>query len=238
MTSGTDNTSTTLGLALYFLTSEPRFYQRLRAELDATFSDPLGSCSLNTLANLPFLNAVIQECLRLGTPFFLPREPGPGGAHVDGRFIPEGTVAAFAAWSQQTSPDNFYPEPMVRYRCSHACRYGSSITQSFRPERWLPEGLGPDTKTNKAVLASFSYGASRVVDSLLHPFPPFVVFRALFVYRKTSRVSRDPPHAGAHRSGVRLRVRTWVRHPRLLRRPQKHAHDTFREEYEDDAGTE
>jgi cytochrome P450 len=63
--------------------------------------------------NLPFLNAVVNESLRLGTPFFLPRVIPEGGVTIDGNFIPEGTMAAFAAFSQQTSPDNFYPDPLV-----------------------------------------------------------------------------------------------------------------------------
>ena len=37
--------------------------------------------------------------------------------------------------------------------------------QEFRPERWLPEGLGPETITNKAVLASFSFGKRFVIGT-------------------------------------------------------------------------
>lgn len=112
--SGSDNTSLALALACYFLTAEPHYYQLLRKELDTAFPDPLGPISLDSLVPLPILNGVIQEALRLGSPYFLPRVVPPGGAHMDDRYIPEGTIVAFAAYSQQTSSENFYPDPMVK----------------------------------------------------------------------------------------------------------------------------
>ncbi|KAI0636113.1 cytochrome P450 [Trametes polyzona] len=147
---GSDNTSIAMSLACYFLVASPEYYHQLRAELDAAFPDPLGPLAQATLNTLPILNGVIYEVLRLGSPYFLPRVVGEGGAKIDGRFIPEGTIVALAAYSQQTSPDNFYPDPM-----------------DFRPERWQPQGLGPHTKTNKAVLASFSFGPHSCIGKTL-----------------------------------------------------------------------
>ncbi|KAI0759678.1 cytochrome P450 [Trametes elegans] len=138
---GSDNTSITLAFAVYFLMANPDYYGRLRAELDRAFPDPVGELPMPVLTVLPFLNGVINETLRLTSPYYLPREVPPGGIVVEGKFIPEGTDVALAAYSQQVSPENFYPAPL-----------------NFHPERWLPEGLGPDTKTNKNMLASFSFG--------------------------------------------------------------------------------
>ncbi|PIL32218.1 cytochrome P450 [Ganoderma sinense ZZ0214-1] len=147
---GSDNTSITVTFAMYFLLATPEFYLRLRKELDAAFPDPAVPLSLNKLAELGFLDGVINETLRLASPYFNPRVIGRGGSVVDGRYIPEGTVVALAAHSQQVSPDNFYPSP-----------------QEFLPDRWLPDGLGPETKTNKAMLASFSYGAHSCIGKVL-----------------------------------------------------------------------
>ena len=61
-----------------------------------------------------FLNGVIKETLRLASPYFNPRIIPSGGSVVDGKYIPEGTIVALAAHSQQTSPDNFFPSPQVR----------------------------------------------------------------------------------------------------------------------------
>ncbi|KAI0759687.1 cytochrome P450 [Trametes elegans] len=136
-----ENTTITLSLACYFLTAEPQYCKQLRHALDHAFPDPLGPLPASVLAAIPLLDGVLNEALRLGSLFFLPRITPPDGVHVDGRFIPGETVVALAAYTQQTSPDNFFPQPM-----------------HFRPERWQPEGLGPQTRTNRAALAAFSYG--------------------------------------------------------------------------------
>ena len=112
---GSDNTSLALALSCYFLASEPQYVPRLRTELAKAFPDPLQPISLDALTPeaLPLLNGVVQEALRLGSPYFLPRVVPPGGTRVDGKYIPEDTIVALAAYSQQTSEENFYPEPMV-----------------------------------------------------------------------------------------------------------------------------
>ena len=68
---------------------------------------------MNVLADLTFLEGVINETLRLVTPYFNPRVIPPGGAAVDEKYIPGGTIIGLAAYSQQVSPDNFYPSPQV-----------------------------------------------------------------------------------------------------------------------------
>ncbi|KAF8515285.1 cytochrome P450 [Gautieria morchelliformis] len=141
ITAGSDTTSVVLSITTYFLLADPSNYQKLQAELDHAIPDRTGYLDPNTLINLPFLNAVVNESLRLGTPFFLPRVIPEGGVSIDGNFIPEGTMAAFAAYSQQTSPENFYPDPLA-----------------FIPERWYPGGLGPGSITEKSVLNPFSSG--------------------------------------------------------------------------------
>ncbi|KAI1783613.1 cytochrome P450 [Ganoderma leucocontextum] len=139
---GSDSTSITLTFAIYFLLTNPEYYDRLRKELDGAFPDPTCSLSLKKLADLVFLDGVINETLRLAPfPSFHPRIVPRGGAVVDGKCIPEGTVFALAAHSQQIGPANFSPFP-----------------HKFLPDRWQPNGLGPQTRTNKAMLASFAYG--------------------------------------------------------------------------------
>ena len=111
---GSDNTSITVTLAIYFLLSTPEYYHRLRKELDGAFPDPTSPLSLKTLTELEFLDAVINETLRLASPYFNPRITPRGGSVIDGNYIPGGTIVALAAHSQQVSPDNFYPSPQVR----------------------------------------------------------------------------------------------------------------------------
>lgn len=102
-----------LTLAIFFLLSEPRYYHRLRKELDEAFPDRSGSLPPAELAALPFLNGVLAEVLRLGTPFFLPRVVPSDGVVIDGNYVPGGTIVAYAAYTQQLHPNNFSPAPRV-----------------------------------------------------------------------------------------------------------------------------
>ncbi len=92
----------------------PDTYRALQAELDAVFPDPTMTLDHAKLEACSYLNAVIQESLRLGAPFYVPRVVPPQGVILDDRHVPGGTVVALAAYSQQISEENFYPDPMVR----------------------------------------------------------------------------------------------------------------------------
>lgn len=105
-----------MSFALFFMATQKHHYVRLREELDKAFPDPLGPLGVDELAQLPFLDAVIHETLRFGSPYFIPRLVPKGGVRVDDHFIPEDTVVAAAAYSQQMDSANFSPDPLVRPR--------------------------------------------------------------------------------------------------------------------------
>lgn len=65
---GADTSSTTLTFALEFLLDNPETLERLTKEIDAAIpsvNDPITS---DNTRNLPYLNAVINETLRLMPP--------------------------------------------------------------------------------------------------------------------------------------------------------------------------
>jgi len=139
---GSDTTSGVLTLLLYHILSNRVVYEKLTAELDAKFPDKVISSSYDELTSIPYLNAVVNEGLRLGTPFpGLPRVVPRGGGYLSGTYIPEGTIVGVPAFTQQVNPENFSPFPL-----------------EFRPERWLPGGLGPESILNKSAVMCFSYG--------------------------------------------------------------------------------
>jgi len=141
---GSDTTSGVVIFAFWYLLSNPSMYEKLQAEVDQAVegSDPDAPFSSSLLAQLPYLNAVVNESLRLGSPFpGLPRVVSAGGVVIDNVYIPEGTIVGCNPYVQMRSPENFFPAPW-----------------EFKPERWLPEGLGPEMRTRKAALMSFSYG--------------------------------------------------------------------------------
>lgn len=95
-----------------------------------------------TLSGLPYFSAVLEEAVRLGSPFHaVQRQVPKGGAVVDGKFVPEDTVISVTSYVIHTAEEYFSPEP-----------------ESFRPERWLPGGLGPGSYMNRSAVVSFSAG--------------------------------------------------------------------------------
>ena len=143
-TSGSDTTSTVIIYLLFLVISNKHAYERLREELDANFSDPDEPISISALASLPYLNAVVNEALRLGSPFpGWPRVTPKGGMVIADTYIPGEMIVGVNPYVQGTSGENFYPDPTA-----------------YKPERWLPGGLGPGTLTRKSAIMSFSFGKS------------------------------------------------------------------------------
>lgn len=139
---GSDTTSGILTFLFFFLLSHPATYAKLQAELDGHFPDRDGPLDPATLASLPFLNAVLKEALRLGTPFGgLARVVPAGGAELEGMHVPGGTVVSVPVYAEHVSAAHFWPAP----------------TQ-FIPERWLAGGLGPDSVCEEAAWIPFSFG--------------------------------------------------------------------------------
>ncbi|KAL5511173.1 hypothetical protein ACEPAH_4388 [Sanghuangporus vaninii] len=151
---GADTTSTALGGLFFYLLSNPSVFYRLRKELDSEF--PIGEgepFDAVKLASLPYLNAVINETLRLqpAVPTSLQRCPleGSGGKMVAGRFVPESTA--------------LYVPPYILHRDS---RYFSPFPDSFIPDRWLDVN-GEKFTTNTAAYIPFSTGPANCVGKNL-----------------------------------------------------------------------
>jgi len=88
---GSETTATLLSGALFYLLSNPTALSKLTNELRTTFQDTK-DMNFVKLANAPYLNACLQEALRLYPPVaaVLPRTTQKGGAVINGHFIPEG----------------------------------------------------------------------------------------------------------------------------------------------------
>ncbi|EKM50334.1 uncharacterized protein PHACADRAFT_264951 [Phanerochaete carnosa HHB-10118-sp] len=151
---GADTIATAMSHVWAFLLRNPACLERLRKEIDAEFS--LGDdIDFAKLANMPYLNACLNEALRVLPPVLagLQRrvEPGTGGKMVGPYFIPEGTQVSPIAYTIHRNPDNFSPLPNV-----------------FWPDRWLsqemytlPSGetLPADAvHTNRDAFTAFSQG--------------------------------------------------------------------------------
>lgn len=116
---GSETTTTLLSGLTCHLLRNPSVLRTLESEIRSAFSSS-ADITGDSAARLPYLNAVIEEALRLFPPvaFGLPRiSPG---AVVDGEFIPRGTVISSHSYTITRSPAYF------------------AYAESFRPERFLP----------------------------------------------------------------------------------------------------
>ncbi|KAG6816461.1 hypothetical protein H0H87_005944 [Tephrocybe sp. NHM501043] len=116
---GADTTSSAITNLVYFLLRNPNTYKRLQAEID-TLGDNVMDYARQ--AHLPYLNAALNESLRL----FPPIQSGSQryaevGVSMGPHYVPGGTST------------------IVPFLCLHRDpRYFSPLPNAFLPERWLP----------------------------------------------------------------------------------------------------
>ena len=115
-----DTTATTVAATLYFLLQNPAAKTKLVAELGGTSMDKIPAYS--STSNLPYLNAVIKESMRLfpTATFPIERRVPAGGMTLAGTFLPGGTTVG-------RLPSVLHKDRSV---------YGEDV-QTFRPDRWL-----------------------------------------------------------------------------------------------------
>jgi len=144
---GMDTTATTLTQTFWKLCSNPRILARLQDEVDEAWARD-GRLDVESTRPLPYLNAVVNEALRLLNPV-----PGgaqattpPGGVEINGTFIP-GNVQVMVS-------------PLVLMADE---RYFVNAGE-FWPERWLDDGAG--VKDRRAWIP-YGYGVHSCVGKQL-----------------------------------------------------------------------
>ncbi|RDB16849.1 hypothetical protein Hypma_002466 [Hypsizygus marmoreus] len=157
---GSDTIYPVLSDIFWFLLNNDVAYKRLQEEVDKVVLD-----DVTTQAQLPYLNAVINESMRLfpTVPSGSTRAPliGSGGHTIGQHFLPEGTTALIHTYTLQRDERNFSPLP-----------------DKFIPERWLSEkeqvllepGLFKDRKhvvCNTTAFIPFSYGPADCIGKRL-----------------------------------------------------------------------
>ncbi|ORZ02865.1 cytochrome P450 [Syncephalastrum racemosum] len=122
---GSETTGSTTGFAFVHLMENPEILARLQAEIDAVPLDPNEQIfSHSQLRDLPYLNAVIHETMRLnnmatqGLERMTDKDMILGGHMV----VPKGTVVFLNLMHAQTNPQ-YWPSPF-----------------QFKPERWIVKG--------------------------------------------------------------------------------------------------
>ncbi|OAQ66758.1 cytochrome P450 pisatin demethylase [Pochonia chlamydosporia 170] len=122
---GADTTAISLSAVLYYLIRSPKAMQRLRDEVEQCVTDELFNGTHLTFKQsqeMPYLQAVIKEALRLHSATGLPlwRVVTDAGLELDGRFFPPGSVIGLNTWVAHYNEDIF-----------------GADAKEFRPERWI-----------------------------------------------------------------------------------------------------
>lgn len=136
---GSETTATALTGATYFLTEHPETLRKLTEEIRQRY-DSEDEITIQSTAELPYLNAVLQESLRLCPPgpAVFPRVVPKGGRVVCDKFVPGGVTVGVHQLACDRSSRNF-KEP-----------------ESFVPERWL--GDARFESDDRAAFQPFSFG--------------------------------------------------------------------------------
>lgn len=130
---GSDTTATAIRATMLYLIAHPRIYYRLQAEVDAAVRSGVAPGAPNivqdaTLRNLPYLQAVVREGLRIFPPVTdaVPKKVPKGGDRVtvEGKqyYLPGGTDISYNVWGVHHDKAMFGEDADL-----------------FRPERWLLE---------------------------------------------------------------------------------------------------
>lgn len=125
---GSDTTAISLRTIFYYLLKKPNYYKKLMDEIKSAenrghFAD-MDIClvSWNEAQQLPFLDAVIKESLRIfpAVGLSMERLVPEGGLTIAGKFVPGGTIVGCNPW-------------VINYREDI---FGSDAAK-YRPERWI-----------------------------------------------------------------------------------------------------
>ncbi|KAK8016797.1 hypothetical protein PG993_014986 [Apiospora rasikravindrae] len=127
---GSDTTAISLSSILWHLITTPKAMRKLRKEVESQprIQDHITFKTANT--NMPYLQAVVKEALRLHPAPGLPlwRVVPEGGATISSQYFEAGSVVGINLW-------------VAHYDKSV---YGDDA-DLFRPERWIEFGLGSRT---------------------------------------------------------------------------------------------
>ncbi|OQU94838.1 hypothetical protein CLAIMM_01130 [Cladophialophora immunda] len=121
---GSDTSSICMTFAFYYLLMNPDKYRKAQEEVDSLW-DGVSELDGQQLvpARAPYLNAIINESLRLAEPDpnGNQRSTPKGGAVINGKFIPEFTQLSIHKWTMQRDERNF------------------TKALEFLPERWIDQ---------------------------------------------------------------------------------------------------
>ncbi|KAJ7268605.1 cytochrome P450 [Mycena rebaudengoi] len=162
LVAGSDTTRNSLIAALYYLAQCQDAQRDLQAELDSHMT----SCatSYTDIEGLPYLNACLNETLRLYSPvgIGLPRTVPHPGMSISGAWLAGGTTVGVPIYTVHRNAALWGEHP-----------------EEFRPRRWL-QGDGVQARLDADALRAFSDGPMRCIGKHLALAQLRVMIAAIF----------------------------------------------------------
>ncbi|PLN76820.1 benzoate 4-monooxygenase cytochrome P450 [Aspergillus taichungensis] len=190
MLAGFHTTQNALCAVIYFVLTHPESHAKLLRELQSAFHSA-EDVSWEVAQQLPYLDAVITEALRLYPPVPMGGPRVSPGAYVDGTYIPAGTEVATSLFSLHHNPEYF------------------NAPYEFIPERWTEPGstdrkeaVQPFLVGSRACIAK--YFAKQMLQLTLAAF--FLDFDAEYVGKVKDWQRQSPCYAFWELPDLRVRL--------------------------------
>ncbi|EMR70851.1 putative cytochrome p450 monooxygenase protein [Eutypa lata UCREL1] len=138
---GSETSAVAQTAAVYHILTHQDIHEKLEQEVRSTFGNIEDINLQDVLNKLPYLDAVVQETLRIHTPVpngFSRWVPDKNGMMICGKHVPQGTVVTINHYCSNTSASNFR-DPM-----------------KFTPDRWMGDATYADDRRD--VVQPFSVG--------------------------------------------------------------------------------
>ncbi|KAH6894738.1 cytochrome P450 [Thelonectria olida] len=140
LVAGSETSATAISAAVFYLASDQLKLATLAQEVRSSFKHESEITSTG-LQGLPYLNAVLEESLRMYPPVAgaLPRKIAKGGCVLLGRHVPENTLVSIWQWPLYRNPNYFVsPDSFLPERWLNIPRLGNNSTRAFRPFSYGP----------------------------------------------------------------------------------------------------
>ncbi len=171
---GHESSMITIAWAFYWLHRNPDVLERLLAEIDALDGDP----EPEALARLPYLEAVVQETLRLYPIVAIATRLLVQPFELKGHQLPAGVIVGASAATVHYRED-LYPEP-----------------ERFQPERFLGKTFGP------AEYFPFGGGARRCLGAAFAMYEIKIVLATLLRTIRVRPVDDRPVRPALRAAGI------------------------------------
>ncbi|KAH7381206.1 cytochrome P450 [Phaeosphaeria sp. MPI-PUGE-AT-0046c] len=122
LAAGHETTASAMSWAVYLLCKNLDVQTRLREEIRANL-DLNGEVNSAEIDRLPYLNAVLNETMRVFPPVPLTLREASHDTTIQGHFVPKQTTVVICPWAINTSEHLWGPD-----------------AREFKPERWLGAG--------------------------------------------------------------------------------------------------